>query len=64
MTSPFQLLAVVIVPELLTPSNQCDGAVPSCGACLKVDVNCVDGGKQDGIESTRLWVFSSHPTRL
>ncbi|KAL6886021.1 hypothetical protein GGI43DRAFT_277865 [Trichoderma evansii] len=37
---------------------RCDGAVPSCGSCSKTGVECIDGGKFDGIESPRAYISS------
>lgn len=41
---------------------RCDGAVPSCGSCLKVGAECVDGGRQNGIETPRALVTILYTT--
>ncbi|KAH6673288.1 fungal-specific transcription factor domain-containing protein [Halenospora varia] len=37
---------------------RCDGVVPSCGSCSKGGVECIDGGKLDGIDSPRAYISS------
>ncbi|TVY15564.1 Positive regulator of purine utilization, partial [Lachnellula arida] len=36
----------------------CDGAVPSCGSCLKIGTECVDGGQGQNNESPRAHITS------
>ncbi|TVY29184.1 Positive regulator of purine utilization [Lachnellula hyalina] len=37
---------------------RCDGAVPSCGSCLKIGTECVDGGQGQNHESPRAHITS------
>ncbi|KAH8665189.1 fungal-specific transcription factor domain-containing protein [Tricladium varicosporioides] len=37
---------------------RCDGVIPSCGSCSKGGVECIDGGKLDGIDSPRAYIAS------
>ncbi|TVY32658.1 Positive regulator of purine utilization [Lachnellula occidentalis] len=37
---------------------RCDGAVPSCGSCLKIGTECVDGGQGQNNESPRAHITS------